>query len=65
MKWIIKGILILLLCFGFVGCKESNNEYKEQIERSEKISEESKKYADEQRKLNEEAQKKINEINEW
>lgn len=63
MKKIIKGILVLVLCFGIVGCGEKlTPEQEEQIKRSKKIAEESKKLSEEQRKLNEEGQRKADEI---
>lgn len=66
MKKIIKGIIVLVLCFGIVGCREKlTPEQEEQIERSKKIAEESKKLAEEQEKLNEEAKKKMKEIDPY
>ena len=58
MKRIIKGILILLLCFVFVGCSKYTNEEEKKIQ---KQIEESKKSAEESRKLTEEYKKIVDD----
>ncbi len=67
MKKIIKGILVLLLCVGVVGCggTKLTPEQEAQIEKSKKIAEESRKISERQRKLNEEAREKMKEIDPY
>ena len=75
MKKLIKGLLVLLLCFGIVGCSKYSSDEEKKIqqqieesntsaEESKKLAEEYKKIADERRKSNNEADTRAREIRE-